>query len=69
MQAWRVALDRRAARPAVQFVELVPRATVCAVQPAAPPPLRVQLRDVVIDVALGFHADTLAEVLRVVRGC
>ena len=69
MQAWRLALARRALRPVVQFVELVPRIEVSAVQPVATPPLRVQVRDVVIEVVAGFHADTLTEVLRVVRAC
>ena len=69
LQAWRVALARRAARPAVRFLELVPRGPDAAPQPVAPPPLRVQLRDVVIELAAGFHAESLAEVLRVVRAC
>ena len=64
LQAWRVTLARRAARP-LQFVELVPSVE----HPAAPRPLRVQLRDVVIEVDPGFHAESLAEVLRVVRAC
>lgn len=68
LQAWRVALARRAARPAAQFVELVERDAQPPPAPAAYP-LRLQLRDVVIEVAPGFHADSLAEVLRVVRAC
>jgi len=69
LQAWRVALARRAARPAVQFLELVPRAGDAAAHSVAPPPLRVQIGDIVIEVVAGFHPESLAEVLRVVRVC
>ena len=69
LQAWRLALARRALRPVVQFVEWVPRIEMSAAQPVATPPLRVQVRDVVIEVVAGFHADTLTEILRVVRAC
>jgi len=68
LQCWRLAFARRAARPGVRFVELVPCAVVDA-PPTPAPALRVQLRDVVIEVAAGFHADTLCQVLRVVRAC
>lgn len=76
LHCWRLAFARRAGRGAGQrFVELVPApahssiAEAEASPRAVPPPLRVQLGDVVIDVAVGFHADSLAEVLRVVRAC
>jgi hypothetical protein len=45
----------RPARPDLQFVEVVPRAGGSAAAPV-PPPLRVQLRDVVVEVAPGFDA-------------
>lgn len=67
LQMWRLVLARRAARPAVQFVEIVARPGTGV--PTPPPALRVELRDVVIEVVPGFDADSLAEVLRVVRAC
>lgn len=69
LQCWRIALARRAARPAAQFLELVARPDRSAAQGALPPALRVHVGDVMIEVATGFHADSLAEVLRVVRAC
>jgi hypothetical protein len=69
LQCWRLALAKRGARPALQFVEVVPRAGRGAAPAPVPPPLRVHLRDVVVEVAAGFDADTLAKVLRVVRAC
>ena len=69
LQAWRVTLERRAARPPLQFVEVVARADARVAPPPAPPPLRVQLLDVVIEVKAGFNTHALAEVLRVVRAC
>jgi hypothetical protein len=67
LQCWRIALARRAVRPGVHFVELVPTPD----RGSAPPPvsLRVQVSDVVIEVPSGFDAASLAEVLRVVRAC
>lgn len=67
LQAWRVALARRAARPAAPFVELVARSVRGPA--SATPALRVYVGDVVIEVTSGFHAESLAEVLRVVRAC
>ena len=67
LQAWRIALARRAARArAHAFVELVARVPAPA---AEPPALRMHVGDVVIEVAPGFHPASLAEVLRVVRSC
>lgn len=69
LQCWRIALARRAARALPQFVELVPRADRGSAAPQSPPALRVYVGDVVIEIAAGFHTESLAEVLRVVRAC
>ena len=66
LQAWRITLARRTARSQALFVEWVPRPVAPA---AAPSPLRMHVGDVVIEVTPGFHTGSLAEVLRVVRGC
>lgn len=67
LQCWRIALARRAAWPSAQFVELVPVPDRRPV--AGPPALRMHVNEVVIEVAAGFHSESLAEVLRVVRAC
>lgn len=67
LQCWRIALARRASRPALQFVELVPGPDRKPV--LGPPALRVHVNNAVIEVAAGFDAESLAEVLRVVRAC
>ena len=69
LQCWRIALTRRAARPVPRFVELVPRPEASSTPGPCPPVLRVLIGDVVVEVASGFDADALAEVLRVVRAC
>ena len=69
LQCWRIALARRAARPVSQFVELVPRSGGVSAPGSGPPALRVHVGDVIIEVISGFHAESLAEVLRVVRAC
>jgi hypothetical protein len=68
LHCWRLTLARRSAEGAPQFVEVVPRSERVTI-PTATAGLRVHVRDVVVEVATGFDADTLAEVLRVVRAC
>jgi hypothetical protein len=69
LQCWRIALARRAPQPVPPFVELVPRSSGVPAPGAVPPALRVHVGDVMIEVVSGFHAESLAEVLRVVRAC
>ena len=69
LRCWRIALARRAARPVARFVELVPRADHGSALQPVPPALRVLIGDLVIEVASGFHAESLARLLRVVRAC
>jgi len=69
LQCWRLALDRRAARPANPFVEWVARPDPVMSTPPSPSSLRVHVGDAIVDVPPGFHAQSLAEVIRVLRSC
>ena len=66
LQCWRIALRRPAAAAPVEFVEWVPRSESAPVQATS---LRLHVRDVVIEVAPGFSAESLVEALRAVRAC
>ena len=67
LQAWRLALARRAARyRSHAFVEVVARVPAAD---SGPPPLRVHVGEIVIEVVPGFHAASLTEVVRAIRAC
>lgn len=69
LQCWRLALDRRATRSASPFVEWVARPEAVEAGPPAHPPLRVHVGEAIVDVPPGFHAESLAAAIRVLRSC
>jgi hypothetical protein len=69
LQCWRLALDRRATRSTSPFVEWVPRSDSPASARRDHVPLRVHVGDAIVEVPRGFHAESLADVVRVLRSC
>jgi hypothetical protein len=70
LQCWRNVLERRAARTAPAFVEWVARPRRPRAAPATPSPsLRVHVGDLIVEVPVEFHADSLASLIHVLRSC